>query len=129
MATFLIVLGVILAVVLVLGVIVVVIMLRLGATVEAEVYAAVNEGQYQFVALMEPDGPILYPKVERIPDWYLDTSGLVIKQTTPETKEQDLAYMKKYNELMRKTLKEDGKWHVIEENIEIVRKNLGKKNE
>jgi len=129
MATFLIVLGVILAVVLVLGVIVVVIMLRLGATVEAEVYAAVNEGQYQFVALMEPDGPILYPKVEGIPDWYLETSGLVIKQTTPETKEQDLAYMKKYNELMRKTLKEDGKWHVIEENIEIVRKNLGKKNE
>jgi hypothetical protein len=78
---------------------------------------------------MEPDGPILYPKVEGIPDWYLETSGLVIKQTTPETKEQDLAYMKKYNELMRKTLKEDGKWHVIEENIEIVRKNLGKKNE
>ncbi len=43
MTTFFIVVGVVLAVLLVLGVIVVVVMLHLGGTVEAEVYAAINE--------------------------------------------------------------------------------------
>jgi hypothetical protein len=84
---------------------------------------------YQFVALMDPDGSFTYPNVEGIPDWYLEVSCLVFKRTTPETKEEDLEYMKTYNELMRKTLKEEDKWHVIEEDIETVRKNLGKENE
>jgi hypothetical protein len=104
----------------------IVIMMKLGGTIQAEVYVAIEKGQYQFIALMEPDGPIIYPKVEGIPDWYLEVTCFAIRQTTPETKAADLAYMKEYNETMYKTLKDSGKFHLIEEDIVKVGKNLGK---
>jgi hypothetical protein len=113
-------------IVVVLLVVGIVIMINLDGSVQAEVYAAIEKDQYQFIALMEPDGPITFPKVEGIPDWYLEVSGFAIRQTTPETKEADLAYMKEYNETMYKTLKDSGRFHLVEKDIATVGKNLGK---
>lgn len=103
-----------------------VVMLRLGGTVQAAVYAAIERDEYQFIALMEPGGNIIYPKVDGIPDWYLEVSGFAIQQTTPDTKQADLEYMTKYNETMYKTLKQEGKLDLIEKEIATVGKNLGK---
>ncbi len=103
-----------------------ILMLRLGGTVQASVYAAIERGEHQFIALMEPGGDIIFPKVDGIPDWYLEVSGFAIQQTTTETKEADLEYMKKYNDTMYKTLKDEGKLDLIEKDIATVGKNLGK---
>ena len=103
-----------------------VVMLKLGGTVQADVYVAIQKGEYQFIALMEPGGNMIYPKVEGIPDWYLEVSGFTIQQTTPDTKNADLAYMKEYNDTMCRTLKEEGKFELIEKEIATVGKNLGK---
>ena len=104
----------------------IILMMILGRSVQAEVYVAIEKGEYQFMALMEPGGNIIHPKVEGIPEWYLESNGFFINQTTPETKEKDLAYMKKYNETMCETLKSEGKYHHIETAIQTVGKNLGK---
>lgn len=101
-------------------------MLRLGGTVQAAVYVAINRGEYQFITLMEPGGNIIFPKVEGIPDWYLEVTCFAIQQTTPETKEADLEYMKQYNDTLYKTLKDEGKLHLIENDIAKVGRNLGK---
>jgi hypothetical protein len=101
-----------------------IVMLRLGGSVQAEVYAAIDRGEYQFI--VEPGGNLIFPKVEGIPDWYLEVSGYAVQQTTPETRQKDLEYMKKYNDTMYNTLKDEGKLHLIEEQIAIVGKNLGK---
>ena len=103
----------------------VVVMLKLGGTVTADVIVAIQQGQYQFIALMEPDGTMTYPKVDGIPNWYLETTGFSINQTTAETKEKDLAYMREYNETMLKELKAQEKFHLIEKEIATVGKNLG----
>jgi hypothetical protein len=104
-----------------------IVMLRLGGTVQAAVYVAINRGEYQFIALMEPGGEgLIFPKVEGIPDWYLEVTCFAIQQTTPETREADLEYMQQYNDTMYQTLKDEGKLHLIEEDIEKVGRNLGK---
>ena len=91
---------------------------------EGDAAAAVSRGEYQFIALMDPEGKWTRPEFSDIPAWYLETTGIRIQTTKPETKEADLAYMKTYNDALYKGLKDLGKFHVIEENIAKVRKNL-----
>lgn len=91
---------------------------------EADAVAAVGRGEYQFIALLDPEGKWSRPEFSDIPAWYFETTGVRVQTTKPETKEADLAYMKSYNEALYKALKEQGKFHVIEENIARVRKNL-----
>jgi hypothetical protein len=90
----------------------------------AEAAAAINRGEYQFIALMDPEGKWTRPEFADIPAWYFETTGIRIQTTKPETKEADLAYMKIYNDALYKGLKNQGKFHDIEENIARVRKNL-----
>ena len=91
---------------------------------EGDAAAAASRGEYQFIALMDPDGNWTRPQFPDIPAWYFETTGIRIQTTKPETKEADLAYMKSYNDALYKALKDQGKFHVIEENIAKVRKNL-----
>ena len=94
--------------------------------VQADVDAAVAQEQYQFIALLGPDGKWTRPEFPDIPAWYFETTGIRIQQTKPETREADLAYMKSYNDALYQTLKAQGKFHVIEENIARVKANLDK---
>jgi hypothetical protein len=92
--------------------------------VQAEVDAAVAQEQYQFIALLDPEGKWTRPEVPGIPAWYFETTGIRVQQTKPETKEADLAYMKSYNDALYQTLKAQGKFHVVEENVARVKTNL-----
>lgn len=94
--------------------------------VQAEVDAAVAQDQFQFIALLDKDGKWTRPEVPGIPAWYFETTGIRIQQTTAETKEADLAYMKQYNDALYQTLKAQGKFHIIEENVARVKANLDK---
>jgi hypothetical protein len=91
---------------------------------EAEATAAVGRGDFQFIAVLDPEGKWTRPQFSDIPAWYFETTGVRVQTTKPETKDTDLAYMKSYNDALYKALKEQGKFHVIEENIARVRKNL-----
>jgi hypothetical protein len=95
-----------------------------GAQGDAE--AAMARGEYQFIALLDPEGKWTRPEVPGIPAWYFETTGIRIQQTKPETKEADIAYMKSYNDALTQTLKAQGKFHVIEENVARVKANLDK---
>ena len=64
---------------------------------EADAAAAIDRGEYQFIALMDPDAKWTRPEFSDIPAWYFETTGIRIQTTKPETKEADLAYMKSYN--------------------------------
>ncbi|MDB6067885.1 MAG: hypothetical protein JWR26_4093 [Pedosphaera sp.] len=94
--------------------------------VQAEVDAAVAQEQYQFIALLDPEGKWTRPVFSDIPAWYFETTGIRIQQMKPETREADLAYMKSYNDALYQTLKAQGKFHVVEENIARVKANLDK---
>ena len=94
--------------------------------VQGDVDTAVAQGQYQFIALLDSDGKWTRPGFPDIPAWYFETTGIRIQPTKPETSETDLAYMKSYNEALYQTLKAQGKFHVIEENIARVKANLDK---
>jgi hypothetical protein len=100
---------------------------RRGPAAEAE--AAIAQGQFQFIALLDPDGKWTYPQVAGIPDWYFQTTGIRPKTTTPETMVADLAYMKSYNETLERVLKAQGKFHIIEENVARVKGNLDKQKQ
>jgi hypothetical protein len=91
---------------------------------QADAEAAVARGNFQFIALLDPDGKWTYPQVAGIPDWYFQTTGIRVRQTKPETKEADLAYMKSYNDALTQSFKAQGKFHVIEENVARVKANL-----
>jgi hypothetical protein len=91
---------------------------------EADAAAAIDRGEYQFIALMDPDGKWTRPEFPDVPAWYFETTGIRIQTTKSETKEADLAYMKSYNDALYRGLKDQGKFHVIQENIAKVRKNL-----
>ena len=94
--------------------------------VQANVDAAVAEEQYQFIALLDDKGKWTYPQVAEIPDWYFKTTGISIRTTKPETYEADAAYQKSYNDALYQTLKKQGKFHIIEENVARVKANLDK---
>lgn len=94
--------------------------------VQADIDSAISQEKYQFVALLDNDGKWTYPQVPEIPDWYFQTTGISIRPTTPETYKADAAYMTAYNEALYQTLKTEGKFHVIEENIARVKENLEK---
>ncbi len=83
-------------------------------------------GDYQFIALLDQEGKWTRPQVPEIPAWYFETTGIRIQPTTPETKDTDLVYMKSYNDALYQTLKAQGKFHIIEENIARVKANLDK---
>jgi hypothetical protein len=91
---------------------------------QGDAEAAVARGEYQFIALLDPQGNWTRPQVPGIPAWYFEYSGIRVRQTTAETKEADIAYMKDYNEALTQTLKAQGKFHVIEENVATVKTNL-----
>jgi hypothetical protein len=91
---------------------------------EADAVAAVGRGEYQFIALLDSDGKWTRPQFPDIPSWYFETTGVRVQPTKPETKDADLAYMKSYNDALYKALKEQGKFHLVEENIARIRKNL-----
>jgi hypothetical protein len=91
---------------------------------QADAEAAVARGEYQFIALLDPDGKWTRPEVPGIPAWYFETTGIRIQQTKPETLAADAAYMKNYNDALAQTLKAQGKFHVIEENVARVKTNL-----
>jgi len=52
--------------------------------VQADVDAAVAQEQYQFIALLGPDGKWVRPEFPDIPAWYFETTGIRIQQTRPE---------------------------------------------
>ena len=91
---------------------------------KAHAAAAVADGRYQFIALTDKDGKTTYPQVEGIPDWYFQTTGIMLLSVRPETLEAQTVYMKAYNDALYDELKKQGKFHEIEENIAFVRKNL-----
>lgn len=95
-------------------------------SVQADVDAAIAQQQYQFIALLDEKGKWTYPQVPEIPDWYFQTTGIIPRMTKSETYDADLAYMKSYNDALYKTLKADGKFNVIEENVAKVKANLDK---
>jgi hypothetical protein len=94
--------------------------------VQGEVEAAIAQEQYQFVALLDDKGKWTYPQVPGVPDWYFQTTGIKMQQTKPETYEADSAYMKSYNDALYETLKAQGKFQIIEDNITKVKANLDK---
>lgn len=96
---------------------------------QADAEAAVARGEFQFIALLDPDGKWTYPRVAGIPDWYFQTTGIRVRQTKPETKEADLTYMKSYNDALTEILKAQGKFHAIEENVARVKANLEKQKQ
>jgi hypothetical protein len=93
---------------------------------QADAEAAVSRDEFQFIALLDPEGKWTYPQVPEVPDWYFQTTGIRMQQTKPETKEADVAYMTSYNDALYRTLKAQGKFHVIEENVAKVKANLDK---
>lgn len=94
--------------------------------IHADVDTTVAQGQFQFIALLDPAGKWTYPQVPGIPDWYFQTTGIRIVTTKPETKDADLVYMKSYNDALYQALKAQGKFHIIEENVARVKANLDK---
>jgi hypothetical protein len=92
----------------------------------ADAEAAVARGEYQFVALLDPDGKWTRPQIPEIPPWYFETTGIRTRQTTAETREADVAYMTSYNDALYRALKSQGKFHFIEENVARVKANLDK---
>jgi len=99
---------------------------RRGPQAEAE--AASRRGDYRFIALIDSQGKWTYPEVPGIPEWYFRTTGISVRQTKPETIEEDIAYMKSYNDALTQALKAEGKFHLVEENVAKVKSNLDKKN-
>jgi hypothetical protein len=97
--------------------------------VQAEVDEAISQEQFQFVALLDPEGKWTYPQVPEVPNWYFQTTGIRMRQTKPETSQADLAYMKSYNEALYHALKTQGKFHIIQENIAKVKANLDKQQQ
>jgi hypothetical protein len=95
-------------------------------SVQAEVDAAIAQGQHQFIALLDDQGKLTYPQVPEIPDWYFQTTGISVHQTKPETYDADLTHMKNYNDALYQALKAQGKFHLVEENIARVKANLDK---
>lgn len=91
---------------------------------QADAVAALARGEYQFVALLDPEGKWTRPEVPEIPAGYFETTGTRVRQTTAETQDADVAYMTTYNEALYRGLKAQGKFHVIEENIARVKANL-----
>jgi len=96
---------------------------------QADAQAAIARGDFQFIALLDPEGKWTYPHIAGIPDWYFQTTGIRVQQTKPETMEADIAYMKSYNQALAQTLKAKGKFHVIEENVARVKANLDKQKQ
>jgi hypothetical protein len=94
--------------------------------VQADVDTAIAQEQYQFIALLDDKGKWTYPQVPEVPDWYFQTTGISMRLTKSDTYEADSAYMKSYNDALYQTLKAQGKFHVIEENIARVKANLDK---
>lgn len=94
--------------------------------VQADVDAAVAQEQYQFIALLGPDGKWTRPEVPGVPAWYFENTGIRAVMTKPETMEADLTYMKSYNDALYHTRKAQGKFHIIEENVARVKTNLDK---
>ncbi len=95
-------------------------------SVQADVDAAIAQEQYQFIALLDDKGKWTYPDVPGIPEWYFQTTGITIRTTKSDTYESDLAYMKSYNDALYQTLKAQGKFQVIEDNVARVKANLDK---
>ena len=91
---------------------------------EADAKAALARGDYQFIALLDSEGKWTYPQVPEIPAWYFETTGVRIRQTTPETRAADVTYMTNYNDALYQALKAHGKFQVIQENIARVKTNL-----
>src|SRR6266480_1741790 len=112
---------VILAVVAVVSIIFLTLCKKRGPQADAE--AAVARGEYQFIALLDPEGKWTRPQVPEVPAWYFETTGIRIQQTKPETREADVAYMTSYNDALYRTLKAQGKFHFIEENVARVKAN------
>lgn len=96
---------------------------------QAEAVAAVARGEFQFIALLDPDGKWTYPHVTGIPDWYFQTTGIRAQPTKAETMAADAADMQSYNEAMTEALKAQGKFRVIEENVARVKANLDKQKQ
>jgi len=94
--------------------------------VQTDVDGAIAQEQYQFIALLDDKGKWTYPQVPEVPDWYFQTTGIIPRMTKSETYDADFAYMKSYNDALYKTLKAQGKFHIIEENIARVKANLDK---
>jgi len=94
--------------------------------IQTDVDAAIALEQYQFIALLDDKGKWTYPQVPGVPEWYFQTTGIIPRLTKSETYDADLAYMKSYNDALYNTLKGQGKFHVIEENIARVKANLDK---
>ena len=91
---------------------------------QADAEAAVARGDYQFIALLDPEGNWTRPQVPEIPAWYFETTGIRIRQTKPQTREADVTYMTNYNDALYRALKAHGKFHIIEENVARVKANL-----
>lgn len=94
---------------------------------QADVEAAISRGELKFIALLDPEGTMIYPQVPGIPDWYFQGAGILVRQTKPETLEKDVIYMKSYNEALERRLKAQGKFHLIEEGVARAKANLEKK--
>ena len=60
---------------------------------QADAKGAVARGEYQFIALVDPEGKWTRPEVSGIPAWYFETRGIRVQQTKPETREADIIYM------------------------------------
>jgi len=99
---------------------------RKKARVQAEVDTAVARREFQFIALMAEDGKIQYPQVPEIPAWYFQTTGIRIKTITDATREQEMAYMNNYNETLCHTLKAQGKFQALLDNVASLKTNLAK---
>ena len=97
--------------------------------VQADVDAAIAQENYQFIALLDAKGTWTYPQIPGIPDWYFQTTGIRTQMTKQETSETDLAYMKSYNDALYQTLKAQGKFHLVEENVVRVKANLDKQQQ
>lgn len=96
-----------------------------GDSMEQLAAGAVARGDFQFLALLHEDGTKTMPEVPGIPAWYFETTGINFLTVRPETEAPKLAQrMKSYNDALYQALKAQGKFHVIEENMARVRKNL-----
>ena len=97
--------------------------------VQGDVDAAIARENYQFIALLDPAGKWTYPQIPGIPDWYFQTTGIRPVMTKRGTKDADLGYMNSYNDALYQTLKAQGKFHIIEENVARVKANLAKQQQ
>jgi hypothetical protein len=51
---------------------------------EADAAAAVGRGEYQFIALLDPEGKWTRPEFSDIPAWYFETTGVRVQTTKPK---------------------------------------------